>query len=94
MASPPAPPLRTRSCNVAPTTVRTRQNLPYAADPLPGVYQPTPIMNTTPQQYIVPANEGWGLMLPFVLQSQSQFRVGPGQLFDLQGAAYTPTTTR
>ena len=63
-------------------------NLPYSAPVLAGVYQPTPIMNTTPQQYIVPANAGWALMLPFVLQSNSQFRIGPGRLFDLAGAAY------
>lgn len=63
-------------------------NLPYSAPVLPGVYQPTPVMNTTPQQYIVPANAGWALMLPFVLQSTSQFRIGPGRLFDLGSAAY------
>ena len=64
-------------------------NLPYAAPLAVGVYQPTPIMNTDPQGYIVPANEGWGRMLPFVLRSQSQFRFDPGDLFDITGKAYT-----
>ena len=44
----------------APTTVRTRQNPAVRGGPLPGVYQPTLIMNTTPQQYIVPANARLG----------------------------------
>ena len=64
-------------------------NLPYSAPVVAGVYQPTPIMNTDPQAYIVPANEGWGLMLPFVMESQSQFHIGPGNLFDITSLAYT-----
>jgi hypothetical protein len=64
-------------------------NLPYAAPLAIGVYQPTPVMNTDPQAYIVPANEGWGLMQPFVMRSPSQFRFGPGDLFDIAGEAYT-----
>jgi hypothetical protein len=63
-------------------------NLPYAAPVVAGVYQPTPVMNTDPQQYIVPANEGWGMMQPFVLHNPAQFRVGPGRLFDLHSIAY------
>jgi len=64
-------------------------NLPYAAPLEIGVYQPTPIMNTDPQAYVVPANEGWALMQPFVMLSQSQFRIGPGNLFDVSGQVYT-----
>ncbi len=64
-------------------------NLPYAAPVAVGVYQPTPVMNTDPQAYIVPANEGWGRMLPFVMRSPSQFRFDPGNLFDIKGKAYT-----
>jgi hypothetical protein len=64
-------------------------NLPYAAPLLVGTYQPTPVMDTSPQAYIVPANEGWGRMLPFVMRSPSQFRFDPGDLFDIKGKAYT-----
>ena len=64
-------------------------NLPYSAPLVAGAYQPTPVMNSMPQQYIVPANEGWGRMQPFVLRTPSQFRFDPGDLFDLRGAAYT-----
>lgn len=64
-------------------------NLPYAAPVARGVYQPTPVMNSNPQAYITPANEGWGRMRPFVMRSQSQFRFDPGDLFDLSSSAYT-----
>ena len=67
----------------------TTPNLPYAAPPVAGAYQPTPVMNTDPQAYIVPANEGWGRMQPFVLRDPAQFRFDRGDLFDLRGAAYT-----
>jgi hypothetical protein len=63
-------------------------NLPYAAPVVIGAYQPTPVMDTDPQAYIVPANEGWGRMQPFVMRSPSQFRFDPGDLFDIRGTAY------
>lgn len=57
-------------------------NLPYTLAPGKGVYQPTP------PAFAPPANAGYGQMRPFTMSSPSQFRVGPGELFNLRGLAY------
>ena len=64
-------------------------NLPYSAPVEIGTYQPTPVMNTDPQAYITPANEGWGHMRPFVMTSTTQFRMAPDRMFLIRGGSYT-----
>lgn len=61
-------------------------NLPYAAAPAPGVYQPTP--NPEFPAVITPSFAGWAHVTPFVLQHGRQFEVEPGALFDLTGETY------
>lgn len=62
----------------------------YSEAPIPGVYQPTP---STPDPLnpatITPLMQGWGQLVPFALRRGDQFRVDPGEIFDLTGAAYT-----
>ena len=58
-------------------------HLPYALPPGPGVYQPTP------PAFVAPQFAGWALVAPFVLNSGSQFRADPSEIFDLLGEAYT-----
>ena len=56
-------------------------HLPYALPPGPGVYQPTP------PAFVAPQFAGWALVAPFVLNSGSQFRADPSEIFDLLGEA-------
>lgn len=63
-------------------------NLPYLLPAGPGVYQPTPVMNTSPQAYIVPANAGWAQLAPFVIRNPTAYRMPPGRLFKLRSAAF------
>jgi len=62
-------------------------NLPYTDPPGPGVYQPTP--NPEFPDVITPSFAGWAHVTPFALRSGSQFRVEPGELFDLASESYT-----
>lgn len=56
--------------------------LPYTLAPAPGVHQPTA------PNFPAPAFNGWARMLPFAMRHPAQFRMEPGELFDLAGAAY------
>lgn len=58
-------------------------NLPYLLAAGPGVYQ------TTAPNFPTPANAGWALVQPFVLNSPDQFRADPSELFDLGSGTYT-----
>lgn len=58
-------------------------NLPYVYAAAPGVYQ------STAPNFPVPQNAGWALVRPFALNSPSQFRSDPSDLFDLSGETYT-----
>jgi hypothetical protein len=61
-------------------------NLPYipSGPPgTPGVYQ------LTPPNLPAPTFAGWVNLRPFVLNSASQFRAEPAEIFDLTSAAYT-----
>jgi len=58
-------------------------HLPYDLAPGPGVYQRTPPAFADPQW------AGWAKMVPFALNSGSQFRSDPSEIFDLTSAAYT-----
>lgn len=64
-------------------------NRPYLEPQVPGRYQPTP---STPDPanpaVVTPAMQGWADLVPFALRSGDQFRVDPGQIFDLTSAAY------
>ena len=62
-------------------------HLPYTLAPGPGVYQPTP--NPEFPAVITPSFAGWAYVTPFALRSGSQFRVEPGEIFDLASEAYT-----
>jgi hypothetical protein len=57
-------------------------NLPYTLAPAPGVYQ------STPPNFPVPSFAGFALVTPFAMNSPSQFRSDPGEIFDLGSAAY------
>lgn len=56
--------------------------LPYTLAPGPGVHQPTA------PNFPAPAFNGWARMLPFAMRRPAQFRMEPGEIFDLSGAAY------
>ena len=58
-------------------------NLPYMLAPGRGLHQPTA------PDFPAPKNAGWALVKPFALQSGSQFRARPGELFELRSFAYT-----
>lgn len=58
-------------------------NLPYTLAPGPGVHQPTA------PNFPAPANAGYALIPPFAMTGASQFRVDPGEIFDLTDEAYT-----
>jgi hypothetical protein len=58
-------------------------HLPYTLAPGPGVYQPTPPALAAPQF------AGWAHVTPFALNSGSQFRADPSEIFNLAGEAYT-----
>jgi hypothetical protein len=58
-------------------------NLPYTLPPGPGVYQPTP------PNFPVPQFAGWAYVTPFVINSASQFRADPSEIFDLLGELFT-----
>jgi hypothetical protein len=62
-------------------------HLPYTLGPAPGVYQPTP--NPEFPDVITPSFAGWAHVTPFALRHGAQFKVKPGAIFDLTGAAYT-----
>jgi hypothetical protein len=62
-------------------------HVPYTEPPGPGVYQPTP--NPEFPAQITPSFEGWAYVTPFALRHGAQFEVGPGEIFDLSGPAYT-----
>lgn len=62
-------------------------NLPYTLPPGPGVYQPTP--NPEFPAVITPAFAGWANVVPFAIESATQFPVAPGRIFDLTSRAYT-----
>jgi hypothetical protein len=61
-------------------------HLPYTLDPAPGVYQPTP--DPEFPAVITPSFAGWAHVTPFALRHGTQFKVKPGAIFDLTGAAY------
>ena len=56
--------------------------LPYTLAPARGVYQ------STPPNFPVPSFAGFALVTPFAMNSPSQFRSDPGEIFDLGSAAY------
>jgi hypothetical protein len=58
-------------------------NLPYALPPAPGVHQPTP------PNFPAPQFAGWADVTPFVINSSSQFRADPSEIFDLLGEVFT-----
>jgi hypothetical protein len=58
-------------------------HLPYTLAPGPGVYQPTPPALAAPQF------AGWAHVTPFALNSGSQFRADPSEIFNLASEAYT-----
>jgi hypothetical protein len=58
-------------------------NLPYLLAAGPGIYQ------STAPNFPVAANEGWGRVTPFTLNTNTQFRSEPSDLFDLGSATYT-----
>jgi hypothetical protein len=62
-------------------------HLPYTLLPGPGVYQPTP--NPEFPAVITPSFAGWAHVTPFSLRHGAQFRVEPGEIFDLLGELYT-----
>ena len=57
-------------------------HLPYTLPAGPGVYQQTP---GSP----VPQFAGWASVTPFVINSASQYRADPSEIFDLLGEVYT-----
>jgi hypothetical protein len=57
-------------------------NLPYTLAAAAGVYQ------STAPNFPVASFAGFGQMMPFAMTSPSQFRSGPGEIFDLTSAAY------
>jgi hypothetical protein len=58
-------------------------HLPYTLAPGPGVYQPTA------PAFAAPQFAGFAHVTPFVLNSGSQFRADPSEIFNLAGEAYT-----
>jgi hypothetical protein len=58
-------------------------HLPYTLPPGPGVYQ------RTPPAFAAPQFAGWAHVTPFVLNSGSQFRADPSEIFNLLGEVYT-----
>jgi len=58
-------------------------HLAYTLPPGPGVYQ------RTPRALAAPQFAGWAALTPFVLNSGSQFRADPSEIFDLLSEAYT-----
>jgi hypothetical protein len=58
-------------------------HLPYTLPPAPGVHQPTPPNLPAPQF------AGWAFVTPFVINSSSQFRADPSEIFDLLGEVFT-----
>ena len=58
-------------------------HLPYTLAAGPGVYQPTP------PAFAAPQFAGWARVTPFALNSGSQFRAEPSEIFTLTSAAYT-----
>lgn len=65
-------------------------NRPYLEPKIAGRYQPTPSTpDPTNPAEITPLMQGWAALVPFALRSGDQFRVAPGEIFDLAGAAYT-----
>lgn len=58
-------------------------HLPYTLLPAPGVHQPTPPTFPAPQF------AGWAYVTPFVVNSSSQFRADPSEIFDLLGEVFT-----
>ncbi|HEX5108833.1 MAG TPA: vanadium-dependent haloperoxidase [Vicinamibacterales bacterium] len=58
-------------------------HLPYTLLPAPGVHQPTPPNLPAPQF------AGWAQVTPFVINSSSQFRADPSEIFDLLGEVFT-----
>jgi hypothetical protein len=58
-------------------------HLPYTLLPAPGVHQPTPPTFPAPQF------AGWAHVMPFVINSSSQFRADPSEIFDLLGEGFT-----
>ena len=65
-------------------------NRTYVEPLVPGRYQPTP---STPDPsnpaVITPLMQGWAELVPFALRRGDQFRIDPGEIFDLKGPAYT-----
>lgn len=57
-------------------------NLPYVWAAGPGVYQPTA------PNFAAPANQGWGQVTPFALNSNAQFGAEPSELFNLASTTY------
>lgn len=55
----------------------------YAAAPGVGVYLSTVDFGSPAPQF-----SGWGAVLPFAVNSASQFRVAPGAIFDVEGTRY------
>ena len=58
-------------------------HLPYTLLPAPGVHQPTP------PNFPAPQFAGWAHVTPFVIESSSQFRADPSEIFDLLGEVFT-----
>lgn len=58
-------------------------HLPYTLLPAPGVHQPTP------PNFPAPQFAGWAFVTPFVINSSSQFRADPSEIFDLLGEVFT-----
>jgi hypothetical protein len=58
-------------------------HLPYTLPAAPGVHQPTP------PNFPAPQFAGWAHVTPFVINSASQFRADPSEIFDLLGDVFT-----
>ena len=58
-------------------------HLPYTLLPAPGVHQPTPPTFPAPQF------AGWAFVTPLAINSSSQFRADPSEIFDLLGEVFT-----
>jgi hypothetical protein len=59
---------------------------PYALAPGLGIHQPTPAPEFP--AVTIPAFTGWKFVTPFAVNSATQFRAPPGQIFDIGGARY------
>ena len=62
-------------------------HLPYTLAPGPGVYQPTP--TPTAPFISTPSFNGWAYVTPFAMNSGSQFRMDPAELFNLTSSSYS-----